>query len=122
NDMEMFKLALAHGANPGAVSGPYDNTALISAAHLEHVEMVKALIEAKAPLDRVNALGWTALIMAIVLRNGDNDHIATVEAWDNANSDTEIKDRAGMTALAHSRARNYTDMIKILAAVSGRKL
>lgn len=122
NDMEMFKLALAHGANPGAVSGPYDNTALISAAHLGHVEMVKALIEAKAPLDRVNALGWTALIMAIVLGNGDKDHIATVEALVNANADTEIKDRAGMTALAHARARNYTDMIKILAAVSGRKL
>jgi ankyrin repeat protein len=121
NDMEMFKLALAHGANPGAVTGPYDNTALISAAHLGHVEMVKALIEAKAPLDHVNALGWTALIMAVVLGNGDKDHVATVEALVNAKADTEIKDRAGMTALAHARARNYADMVKILQAVSGRK-
>ena len=121
NDLEMLKLALAQGANPGAVTGPYDGTALISAAHLGHVEMVKALIEAKAPLDHVNALGWTALLMAVVLGNGDKDHVATVEALVNAGADTEIKDRGGLTALAHARARKYTDMVKILEAASGRK-
>src|SRR5262249_14357736 len=61
NDSEMFKIALKGGANPRAVTGPYDGTALISAAHLGHVDMVKQLIEVKAPLDHVNRMGWTAL-------------------------------------------------------------
>ena len=122
HDLEMFKLALANGADPRAVTGPYDGTALILAAHLGQVEMAKALIEAKAPLDHVNALGWTALITAVVLGNGDKDHVAIVEALVNSGADTEIKDRGGMTALAHARARRYADMIKILEAASGRKL
>jgi uncharacterized protein len=121
HDLEMFKLALANGADPRAVTGPYDGTALILAAHLGQVEMAKALIEAKAPLDHVNALGWTALIMAVVLGNGDKDHLAIVEALVNAGADTEIKDRGGMTALAHARARHYADMVKILEMASGRK-
>jgi len=121
NDMEMFKMALAGGANPRGVTGPYDGTALISAAHLGHVEMVKQLIAAKAPLDHVNMMRWNALITAIVLGNGGKDHLAIVEALVNAGADTEIKDRQGMTALAHARARGYADMIKILEAASGRK-
>lgn len=44
--------------------------ALIAAAHLGHVEVVKALIAGKAPLDRVNNLNWTALIESIVLGDG----------------------------------------------------
>ena len=49
------------------------------------------------------------------------DHLTIVEALVNAGADTEIKDRQGMTALAHARARGYTDMIKILEVASGRK-
>jgi uncharacterized protein len=121
NDMEMFKIALAGGANPRAVTGPYDGTALISAAHLGYAEMVKALIAAKAPLDHVNMMRWNALITAVVLGNGGKEHLAVVEALVNGGADTEIKDRQGMTALAHARARGYTDMIKILEAAAGRK-
>src|SRR5438105_3424135 len=121
NDLEMFKIALAGGASPRAVTGPYDGTALISAAHLGHAEMVKLLIEAKAPLDHINALGWTALVTAVVLGNGGKDHLSTVEALVDAGADTDIKDRQGMTALGHARARGYTEMVKILEAASGRK-
>jgi len=121
NDMEMFKIALAGGADPRAVTGPYDGTALISAAHLGHVEMVKSLIDAKAPLDRINALGWTALITAVVLGNGDKNYLDTVEALVKAGADAQIKDRAGLTALDHARARGYTEIVKILEPVSGRK-
>jgi len=50
NDLQLLKLALAGGADPRRVTGPLDGTALISAAHLGHVEIVRALIEANAPL------------------------------------------------------------------------
>jgi ankyrin repeat protein len=121
NDVEMVKIALESGANPRTVTGNLNGTALISAAHLGYGEIVKLLIDAKAPLDHVNTLGWTALIMAVVLGNGNKEHTEVVEALVKAGADTEIKDRQGMTALAHARARNYSDMVKILEAASGRK-
>jgi ankyrin repeat protein len=83
--------------------------------------VVRALIEAGAPLDHVNNLGWTALIEAVVLGNGDKNHTDTVDALVKAGADTEIKDRQGMTALGHARSRGYTEMIKILSAASGRR-
>src|SRR6202022_2975275 len=54
--------------------------ALIAAAHLGHIEIVRALIAAKAPLNHVNNLGWTALLEAVVLGNGGTNHTAVVEA------------------------------------------
>ena len=116
NDIELAKLALANGANPRAVTGTSNSTALISAAHLGHVEIVRALIEAKAPLDHVNKIGWTALITAVVLGNGSKEHIATVEALVKAGADVDIKDRQGTTALDYARARRYTDMITIIGS------
>jgi ankyrin repeat protein len=121
NDMQLLKLALAGGADPGRVTGPLDGTALISAAHLGNVEIVRALIDAKAPLDHVNRMGWTALIIAVMLGNNSKGHIETVDLLVKAGADTEIKDRQGMTALGHARARGYQDMITILQTAAGRK-
>jgi ankyrin repeat protein len=121
NDPAMLKLALEGGCRAGNITSPYDGTALIAASHLGHVDVVRLLIAAKAPLDHVNNLGWTALIEAVVLGNGGPDHTATVKALVEAGADTGIKDRHGTTALEHARSRNYTDMIRILEAVSGRK-
>jgi hypothetical protein len=72
NDVEMLKLALAAGASARNVTSPYEGTALIAAAHLGHAEVVKTLIAAKAPLDHVNNLGWTALDRAAILGDGRN--------------------------------------------------
>ena len=77
NDLEMLKIALDGGASAKTITSRYDGTALIAAAHLGHVEAVKMLIAAKAPLNHVNNLGWTALMEAIVLGNGGANHTAT---------------------------------------------
>ena len=121
NDMELLKIGIESGTDPRAIAGNYNGTALIAAAHLGHVEIVKALIEAKAPLDHVNSMGWTALIMCVVLGNGSKEHVATVEALVKAGANVDIKDRSGNTALAHARARNYTEMVKIMEPAVGRK-
>src|SRR5215831_14632675 len=121
NDMQLLKLALDNGADPRRVTGPLDGTALISAAHLGHAEIVRALIDAKAPLDHVNRMGWTALIIAVMLGNNSKGHIETVDLLVKAGAATEIKDRQGTTALGHARARGYQDMITILQAATGRK-
>jgi ankyrin repeat protein len=121
NDLEMLKIALAGGGSARNIASPYDGTALIASAHLGHVEVVRTLIEAKAPLDLVNNLGWTALIEAVVLGNGDKNHIDVVEALVKAGADVDIKDRHGSTALAHAKQRGYADMVKILTPASGRR-
>ena len=121
NDIELLKIALEAGADARAIAGNYDGTALIAASHLGHAEIVKALIAAKAPLDHVNSMGWTALIMCVVLGNGSKEHIATVEALVKAGADVDIKDRSGRTALEHARARRYEDMVRIIEPASGRK-
>lgn len=115
DDAPMVRLALSLGADPGAVTSPYDGTALIASAHLGHVEVVRALIEAGAPLDHVNNLGWTALIEAVILGDGGPDHIAVVKLLVEAGASRDLADRGGMTPLDHARNRGYTEMIELLS-------
>lgn len=121
NDIEMLNIALQNGASARNVTTPADSTALITAAHLGHVEVVRILIAHKAPLDHVNARGWTALHEAVALGNGGPNHVATVEALVKAGADTDVKDRQGATALSYARQRRYDEMIKILAPATGRR-
>jgi len=120
NDPAMLKILLASGANAGAITSPYDGTALIAAAHLGHVEVVKALIAAKAPLDHINNLGWTALIEAIVLGDGGTRHTQVVEALIKAGANVNIPDRSGARPLKLARARAYKDIAKLLEAAGAR--
>jgi ankyrin repeat protein len=120
DDVEMLKLALAGGCKAGNVTSPYDGTALIAAAHLGHDEVVRVLIAAKAPLDHVNNLGWTAVIESIVLGDGGKRHVATLAALVQAGANVNLADRNGATPLALARGRGYTEMVKILEAAGAR--
>jgi ankyrin repeat protein len=120
NDVEMLKIAFAGGASAGNITSRYQGTALIAAAHLGHVEAVNILIDAKAPLNHVNNLGWTALMEAIVLGNGDARHTATVRALVEAGADVNIADRGGTTPLQHARRRGYVEMARILENAGAR--
>lgn len=114
DDVAMLKAALAAGNDPGLTTSRYDGTALIAAAHLGHAEVVKTLIEAGAPLDHINNLGWTALIEAVILGDGGPRHQQTVRHLVEAGADQAIADRQGDTPLDHARARGYGEIIAIL--------
>ena len=120
NDVEMLKLAIEGGGKATNITSPYDGTALIAAAHLGHAEVVRTLIAAKAPLDHVNNLGWTALIESIVLGNGGKNHTDTLKALVDAGASTKLADRQGATPLALARSRNYAEMVKILEAAGAK--
>ena len=120
DDREMLEIALAGGGNARAATSPYDGTALIAAAHRGHVEIVRALIVAKAPLDHVNNLGWNALLEAVVLGNGGTRHTAVVAALVEAGADVNIADRQGTTALGHARRRGYSQIARILEHAGAR--
>ena len=85
-----------------------------AAAHRGHVEIVRALIAAKAPLNHVNDFGRTALLEAVVLGNGGRNHTATVAALVEAGADVTLPDRHGTTALQHARTRGYSQIARIL--------
>jgi hypothetical protein len=114
NDVGTLKLALSLGASAKNVTSRYDGTALIAAAHLGHVEVVRELIRAGAPLDHVNNLGWTALIESIVLGDGGRNHTDTLRALVEAGANVNIPDGSGSTPLALARSRGYRDMVAIL--------
>jgi hypothetical protein len=120
NDPAGLKVALEGGGDPRAITSRYDGTALIAAAHLGHVDMVRALIEAGAPLDHVNNLGWTALIESIVLGDGGRNHTETLAALVRAGANVNIPDRQGVSPLGLARQRGFTEMVRILSEGGAR--
>jgi ankyrin repeat protein len=120
DDPEMVKLATSVGGNAANITSIYDGTALIAAAHLGHVEVVSALIAAKAPLDHINNLGWTALMESVVLGDGGPRHVATARALVEAGADMTITDRQGRTPLDHARQRGYAEMTALLEQAQRR--
>ena len=120
DDVETLKLALAGGCKAGNITSPYDGTALIAATHLGHDEVVRVLIAAKAPLDHVNNLGWTAVIESILLGDGGKRHVATLAALVQAGANVNLADRNGATPLALAKGRGYSEMVKILEAAGAR--
>ena len=120
NDVSMLKVALDGGCKATNVTSPYQGTALIAAAHLGHDEVVRMLIAAKAPLDHVNNLGWTALIESIVLGDGGKRHIATLKALVDAGANVNLADRSGDTPLTLAKKRGFSEMAKILESAHAR--
>jgi len=120
DDVPMLKAALASGGKATNVTSPYQGTALIASAHLGHDEVVRTLIAAKAPLDHVNNLGWTALIESIVLGNGGKRHVAVLKALVEAGANVNLADRSGDTPLVLAKRRGFKEMVAILEKAGGR--
>jgi ankyrin repeat protein len=120
DDVPMLKVALESGCRPGNVTSPYDGTALIAAAHLGHDEVVRTLIAARAPLDHVNNLGWTAVIESIVLGDGGRRHVATLRALVDAGANVNLADRSGDTPLTLAKKRGFREMVAILEKAGGK--
>ena len=120
NDASTLKLSLELGASAKNITSRYDGTALIAAAHLGHFEVVKILINAGAPLDHINNLGWTALIETIVLGDGGQRHSETLNALVHAGANINIADQHGQSPLSLARERGYTKMVSILETAEER--
>jgi ankyrin repeat protein len=120
NDVPTLKLALELGCSAKNITSRWDGTALIAAAHLGHAEVVRTLIQAGAPLDHVNNLGWTAVIESIVLGDGGARHTDTLRALVQAGANINLADRNRQTPLALARAKGYTNMVKLLQEAGGK--
>jgi len=119
-DVPTLKLALELGCSAKNVTSRYDGTALIAAAHLGHADVVRTLIQAGAPLDHVNNLGWTALIESIVLGDGGTRHTDTLGALVAAGANVNLADRNRRTPLTLARRRGYAGMVSLLERAGAR--
>ena len=117
NDPRAIRIAVDAGGKATNITSRYDGTALIAASHLGNIESVRVLIEAKAPLNHVNNLGWTALLEAVILGDGGPRHTAVVKALVDAGANVNIADRGGVTPLQHAQDRGYREIEAILGAV-----
>jgi ankyrin repeat protein len=84
------------------------------------VDVVRVLVEAGAPLDHVNNLGWTALLETVILGDGGPRHVAILRTLVAAGAAVDIADRLGATPLAHARRQGYAEMVEILEGAARR--
>ncbi|MBJ7927728.1 ankyrin repeat domain-containing protein [Bacillus cereus group sp. N31] len=107
------------GADP-ALTNRYGGTALIPASEHGYITVIKELLtRTNIDVNHVNNLGWTALMEAIVLSNGDETQQQVIRLLIEHGADVNIPDNDGVTPLEHARAHNFEEIEKIL--VEGRK-
>jgi len=114
DDPETLAAALKAGNKADNITSVWDGTALIAAAHLGHYRPIDLLIKAGAPLDHVNNLGWTALIEAVVLGDGGENHQKSLKLLLDAGADKTIADPQGKTPLDLARERGFAPMVTLL--------
>ncbi|MFF8844253.1 ankyrin repeat domain-containing protein [Streptomyces sp. NPDC015127] len=100
------------------ITNRFGGTSLIPAAERGHVDYVRAVLrETDTDVDHVNQLGWTALLEAVILGDGDRAHQEVVELLITAGADPGLPDRDGVAALRHAERRGFTEIAGLLRAV-----
>jgi ankyrin repeat protein len=118
-DVSLLELTLAAGADVEAKDS-YNGTGLIRAAHRGYVEIVRRLLGAGTEIDHVNRLGWTALLEAIILGDGGEEHTGVVRLLVDAGADVDLADGDGVTPLEHARRSGYSAIAEILTDAGAR--
>jgi ankyrin repeat protein len=65
-------------------------------------------------INRVNNLGWTALLEAVILGDGSRRYQQIVSSLLDSGADPKIADRQGVTALQHAEQRGQRAVARIL--------
>lgn len=115
-DLAMVSLLLWLGADPGAVTGPDDRDALMAAARGGHAEIVRELVAAGAPVNRISSLGWTALMEAVIFGDGSTRMVDTVKALLDAGAKPRFRDWQGTTPLRLANLLGYDAVVELLIA------
>jgi ankyrin repeat protein len=112
--LEILRIVNEAGADP-TITNRYGGVAVIPASERGHVEVVRYLLEHSAvDVNHVNNLGWTALLEAVILADGDEAHQEIIRLLLAHGADPSIADRDGITALEHARAKGQAAVVEIL--------
>ena len=109
-------LGLAIEANADTrLTNRFGGISIIPASERGHVEVVRELLtRTDINVNHVNNLGWTALLEAIILSNGDKAHQQIVQLLVDHGADVDLADKDGVTPLQHARERRFTEIERIL--------
>ena len=110
---EILALTMRHGADARSLNR-FRGTALIPASEHAHVEAVRMLLRTDVPVNHVNDFGWTALHEAVVLGNGDADHVRVVRMLLAAGADRTIRGRDGRTPRQQAVALGFTAIVQAI--------
>lgn len=112
--LDILKFTIQAGADPTIVNR-YGGTALIPAAEHGHVEVIEELLnDTTINVNHVNLLGWTALMEAIVLNNGNPIQQTVVQLLIDHGADVNIPDNDNVTPLQHAKKQGFKEIENIL--------
>ncbi|KKI91010.1 ankyrin [Bacillus sp. SA1-12] len=112
--IDILKLTIKAGADP-TITNRYGGTALIPAAEHGYVDVIKELLtNTDVDINHVNHLGWTALLEAIILNDGDERQQQTVQLLIDYGADVNLADKNNVTPLQHARKKGFKEIEQIL--------
>ncbi|WP_249315854.1 ankyrin repeat domain-containing protein [Bacillus sp. FJAT-49711] len=112
--LEIVKLAIDAGADT-KLTNRFGGTALIPASERGHVEVVNELLNrSDIDVNHINNLNWTALLEAVILGDGGDNHQKIVQLLVDHRADPNISDREGITPLEHAQTRGFQAIENIL--------
>lgn len=118
--LAILKMTIQAGANP-TILNRYGGTALIPAAEHGHVEVIEELLSnTDIDVNHVNHLGWTALMEAIVLNNGNPTQQTVIQRLIEHGADVNIPDQNNVTPLQHAKQRGFKEIEQILLAAGAK--
>ncbi|NUU74447.1 ankyrin repeat domain-containing protein [Paenibacillus xylanilyticus] len=118
--LDILKLAIEAGADP-AITNRYRGTALIPASEHGYVDVVRELLtQTSVNVNHVNELGWTALLEAIILNDGNARQQETIQLLVDHGADVNISDRDGVSPLSHAKNKGYKEIEEILVRAGAK--
>ncbi|GLC88808.1 ankyrin repeat domain-containing protein [Lysinibacillus piscis] len=112
--LEIVKLTIQAGADP-SITNRYGGTALIPAAEHGHIAVIEELLmKTNIDVNHVNRLGWTALMEAIILNDGNATQQQVVRLLIAHGADVNIPDDDNVTPLQHAKAKGFKEIVKLL--------
>ena len=112
--LDILRLAIEAHADT-RLTNRFGGISIIPASERGHVEIVRELLtRTDINVNHVNNLGWTALLEAIILSNGDKAHQQIVQLLVDNGADVNLADKDGVTPLQHARERRFTEIERIL--------
>ena len=112
--LDILRLAIEAHADT-SLTNRFGGISIIPASERGHVEIVRELLtHTVINVNHVNNLGWTALLEAIILSNGDKAHQQIVQLLIDHGADVNLADRDGVTPLQHARERKFPEIEHIL--------
>jgi ankyrin repeat protein len=111
--LELLELTLANGADVTALDS-FNGTGLIRAAERGHAEVVERLLDTDIEVNHVNNLGWTALHEAIILGDGSERYVRTVQLLLDHGADPTLATGDGQAPLALAQSHQQPAIAELI--------